>query len=411
MIHESPQTGGSFPRTSTELSTKLPQEARRSARLAKSLPARITIGEWKDGRRKRFFLRHGVDKQMLSFEHESQRNDAAEKLASEVQGEGLNVLEFHGAEWKAYQDFLREANTSLAELKELHRLYAKKTNMSVADSVTQYRKLRSTEGLNADSLRHTKKILERFVDTWGSLPLVQITPDHIRDWLAQLKRQHDFHPQTLRHHRKEVATLFSYARREQWVRDNPCDAVIPPKVDAKEAAVLGLKDALSLFKEALGSPIASKLALEAFAGLRVSSAARLKPEEIDWEHLGLTLPAAKNKLEKRFYVGPLPENLFTWLKLPGQAWDISESYYDKLKAQVFTAAHVKNPGNVLRHSFCTYHIAAYLDASKTATLLTHSNPAMLYQHYRGKGVTQQDGLAYFQISPSSLCKTSYTQKR
>jgi integrase len=158
----------------------------------------------------------------------------------------------------------------------------------------------------------------------------------------------------------------------------------------------------------VSSPVVGKLALELFAGLRCSASARMKLEEIDWEHRGVTYLASKHKLRKRFYVSKLPENLFEWLKLPTD-WDVSENYYDRLKRDVFIACKIKNPGdpseklhNVLRHSFPTYHLAAFNDPGLTATILTHQDQSLLHSTYRGKGVPNKEGLLYFQITPETV---------
>jgi integrase len=173
-------------------------------------------------------------------------------------------------------------------------------------------------------------------------------------------------------------------------------------VPEKTKAFLSLREAFDFFKAAAKSAIGARLAVEGFAGLRVSSSARMEEHEVRIEEGGIELPAGKHKLERRFFVQGFPENLFTWLELPNQRWDISESTYDHWKIRVFDQSGVKNPGNVLRHSFCTYHIAAYGDASKTATLLTHRGPAMLYRHYLGRGVSRKEALLYFAITPKSV---------
>jgi hypothetical protein len=54
--------------------------------------------------------------------------------------------------------------------------------------------------------------------------------------------------------------------------------------------------------------------------------------------------------------------------------------------------------NALRHSFCSYHIAAHKDPSRTSVILCHSSPRMLWRHYRGNA-TAEDGAAWFQIMP------------
>jgi hypothetical protein len=350
---------------------------------------------------------------MESFPTERSRNDAAAKLIEGVKEEGQAAFEYNPAEWKAYVEFKRQTGATLEDLRFLWATHhqAVRPTMKVRDAVTKYMALRVAEGLptKSDTFAHMRKaLIDSLAAVHGEKPLALVTAEHLRELLAALKDRKGKGPAsntTKRNYRKFWATFFTRALREKWTYENPCKAVVPPRLSKSETEVLALADVFKFFQEARTSPIGARLAVEAFAGLRVSSSARLVESEIIREEGALVLPAHKHKLEERYFVEGFPKNLFAWLDLPGQRWDISESYYDKLKGDVFRAAKVKNPGNVLRHSFCTYHIALYRDASRTATLLTHRNPTMLYQHYRGKGVTQAQGRAYFQITPEAVSRS------
>lgn len=69
---------------------------------------------------------------------------------------------------------------------------------------------------------------------------------------------------------------------EGWVLKNPCSAVQGPKVEVKEVSVLSLADAIKLFKVNKGSRVAVYMALEAFGGLRFSSAFRISRVSLDF---------------------------------------------------------------------------------------------------------------------------------
>lgn len=117
--------------------------------------------------------------------------------------------------------------------------------------------------------------------------------------------------------------------------------------------------------------------------------------DVNFADKGITLPAAKLKTRKRHYIDGLPENLWSWLNAaPEEAWTLTERQYLALKSEVFRLAEVENPGNVLRHSFCSYHIALHKDAARTAVILCHSSPSTLYQHYKGRA-SASAALQYF----------------
>ncbi|MDC0311193.1 hypothetical protein OAL06_03100, partial [Akkermansiaceae bacterium] len=64
------------------------------------------------------------------------------------------------------------------------------------------------------------------------------------------------------------------------------------------------------------------------------------------------------------------------------------------------AAGIMNwPNNALRHSFASYHLAAFQDASALALEMGHSTTRMIFQHYRAL-VTTAEALSYWNISPA-----------
>lgn len=139
--------------------------------------------------------------------------------------------------------------------------------------------------------------------------------------------------------------------------------------------------------------------MEAFAGIRFSSASVLRKEDVDFSALGIVLPAASIKTRRREYIEGLPENLWTWLRAaPEEAWTVTPRQYMAAKSDVFRLAGVDNPGNVLRHSFASYHVALHGDAARTAIILCHTAQAMLWRHYKGRA-TKADALRYFAITP------------
>jgi site-specific recombinase XerD len=385
----------------TSPGTGLAQEKRRTLRLRASLPEGVSLGVWSGDRPKKFFVRFGASRSVESFALERDRNDRAEELGQAVRREGQGALDYTSSEVAEWVTLKRQTGATAPELKFLWERYhgLVRSTKTVGAACSDYQALRENEGLAEDSRRHTRVILRRFADYFGELALSRITAEDIRRWLGQLKDKHCFQSTTLRHHRKDVAALFARAKLERWVTENPCDAVIPPPVIPAETTVLSLVEAKSLFQAAQGSPIAGKLALEAFAGLRCSSAARLLQEDVEMGR-GVTFRASEHKLRKRFFIENLPKNLWAWLRLPDNRWEMSESSYDKYKRRVFDRAGVELKHNVLRHSFATYHLAAFSNPGQTALILTHRGLAVLEAHYRGKGVGKKEGYAYFKIAPS-----------
>jgi site-specific recombinase XerD len=350
-----------------------------------------------------FFLhwREGNRRRAASFPSVAAREKAAKALAQKRTTHGADVLTFNPAEWRVWLAF-KKAVGDVDPLRIAHewlaanRKAALAATTTVRDASANYLKSREADGIAKATLTHAKMDMGRFVQQFGDRNL-DVSSDDIRAWLSTLP----FGEVTKRNHYKRVRAFYTWARLEGLISSNPCDGVRSPARETDEISVLTVDDAKKLFATAkqLRPQVCVRLALEAFAGLRFSSAARLIRSDINFADKGITLPAAKLKTRKRHYIDGLPDNLWRWLsEAPDAAWTLTERQYLSLKGEAFRLAGVHNPGNVLRHSFCSYHVAEHKDAARTAVILCHASPRTLYQHYKGRA-TSADAARYFAISP------------
>jgi len=266
------------------------------------------------------------------------------------------------------------------------------------DAVGRYFDLRKAEGLSGDSFAQTKVKLERLTGAFGARALVSIGADDMRRWLSST----GFTGWSLVHHDKQARAFFSRAVREGWLIVSPMVKLIPPAKPNPEVAILSVKEGRRLFASLRDNPVSARLALEAFGGLRYSGAGRIEPTEIIWADRAIVIPASKSKDGKRYFLQGMPDNLWAWLerwRRDSRAWaPLSKRMLQYAKSGAFDAAGVINPGNGLRHSFCSYLIAWKKEASLCAYLMQHAAPDMLYRHYRG-AANEADGKAWFEILP------------
>jgi site-specific recombinase XerD len=344
-----------------------------------------------------------------SFASAHDRETWARDLAAERQRSGDAVLSLDPGDWKVYEQFRRMIGDTDPLLVAAEWLASRRgadslaSSMTITDAVGRYIESRTTEHLSRDTYRHLRKHLrERLCGFCGDRRLHELKPDDIRAWLSSLRNPRTGEKMevlTQRHHRKDLNTFLDHAVREGWLARNPCESVRPPKVEEDDVLILSPEDAAKLFAANRDQPIIGRLALEAFAGFRYTSAARITADRIRFDDQGIELPGRDHKSKRRKYVEGHPPNLWAWLRYaPDSCWSISQRNYLKLKGDAFTRAGVVNPGNVLRKSFCSYHLAMGRDATRTAFLLQHSSPKMLYSEYNGVA-TQAQGIAYFAILP------------
>ena len=79
---------------------------------------------------------------------------------------------------------------------------------------------------------------------------------------------------------------------------------------------------------------------------------------------------------------------------------IQEDFIAKLCADARKAAGIaKWKHNALRHSFASYHMAAFENAASTALELGHHDSRVTFEHYR-ELVKPADAQLYWQIVPA-----------
>jgi hypothetical protein len=395
-------------------------EAQRTEELAASLPEQITIGQWNDGRRKPFFLRYGPRdaRRMESFIAEQERNDAAEKLAGARNQEGAAVLHFDPQEWREWKDFRKRCPAPLHELESLWRHHGAKDVMLIKDAVPRYMALRESEDVKvgSDTHRHMDLHMRRLSESFGALRLNQVTADLIREHLAKLKARDHKSPasnDTKRDHRKNWNTFFERAVAEEWCDRNPVTKVKPPKILAAEKIPLKPREIFELLKHNANEPIIGRIALELFGFLRAASADRLKREHIKFDKRGIRMPGAvENEAGElvnnhksgatKFRQGH-PPVLWAWLEhVSDKAWE-PVAKYSMEKSKAFLRARVTNPGNVLRDSAISYHLAAFKNPPLTSYLAQHKKMSQT-ETYEGTA-DESDARLVMAMTPKAVRMT------
>lgn len=415
MSHYAPDLTGFVPQTATEATTELPREAKRTKTLGRSLPIGMTLGEYRDGRLKRFFVRYGPKRAIESFESEALRNDRAEKLAEVQEKEGSKALDFDPEEWRHYKRFINRTGATLQKLEQVWEAATEKQNSryAVAEAVSRYLDLRIAEGLNkkGDTYRHIKKHLGRLVAAFGVRLLSDVSTEDLRPWFVGLKHPKTgklFDKSTVRNHRKDINLFFERCVDEEWLAKNPCAKIKPPKVLLKDKPPMPVRDIFELLKANRDEPVAGRLALEIFGSLRCSSVARCQETWIVWDRKGIRLPGADaggeeqlHKSGKTLFRQGHPEVLWAWLKHSSPAmWEVTESMYPHRKGQAFIRAKVKNPGNGLRRSCASYQLALTKNVGPVSYLMQHKHTSTT-EIYEGMA-DEKDARLFMLLTPDAV---------
>ena len=294
-------------------------------------------------------------------------------------------------------------------------------NINCEEGVTRFLTLRICEGLSdkGDTYRHLEKHLkQRFCANFGRVPLNQITADHIRAWAAGLASERTgqpLEPLTRRHHLVSVKTFFKRAHGEGWIARDPSRVIVLPVVEEEDVNVIAVKDAFAVFKAGRDSRAIGRLALEAFGGLRYSTAGKLAKDDIKFDRKGIEMPSAKHKSRKRKFRQGQPDNLWLWLcHAPDSCWGLTFRQYRDEKKELHVMAGLRpmvlktdedkedarDLKNVWRHSFATYLLAKVGHFGPVGYLMQHTN-SRTTEGYEGVA-TAADAQLYFSITPESV---------
>lgn len=261
---------------------------------------------------------------------------------------------------------------------------------TVADAVNQLLISKCRAGRGDRYLRQLRCSLAQFVAGRGRVPLREVSTDEIEGWLLG----REVSARTRANALKDLRLLFTWAGRRGYVRDNPALAVElpqgraagPPGIHTPEQVRAVLETARRVDLQ-----VCRLLAVRYFAGVRSAEAARLREE--DFRPGFVEVPAAKAKTRARRLVTIQPA-LAAWLALGGE---LGPMRTDRVR-QVVRAAGGPWPHNVTRHSFVSYHLAAFGNAGNTALEAGHAE-AMLFAHYRAL-VTPQQAAEFWDIRPT-----------
>ncbi len=282
----------------------------------------------------------------------------------------------------------------------------------VKDYLARLKARKVAGGVSAGTYQHRNQKLSLFAEHFGHLAINQVLPDDVRAWLRQLQLPA---AGTFNNYRKILSAFFSDAVDARLLTENPIARVAIRDDPRDEVGILTVPQIAHLFHTALTAldaegelrfgPALWRLSLEAFAGVRYSSACRLKAADVNATDRGIRHPARSIKTKKRQYVDGYPDVLWAFLAAGKPADDLSERHYLALKSALFAAAGVPHPHNCLRHSFATYHVASRANPGATAYLLCHRDQKKLWDHYKGNA-TSAEGAAFEALRPESVLRVA-----
>jgi hypothetical protein len=243
----------------------------------------------------------------------------------------------------------------------------------------------------------------------------------------------------MRNHKTAVCEFFNWLVQEQLeLAANPAAGIkkrMLPKETKKEIEFLSLDFVTRYLRaaERYDPAMAAHEVVQLIAGVRADDemadfdAAFVHPQTRE-----VVIPAAVAKTGAREVIDGLEENFWAWWsayapekgllrpKYHGPRWErirVLASIDDLARADELGRLPIKVmlrlpeakealrkwPWNARRRTFCTFHVAKYQSAAKTALIMRHRGSAYtLHNSYRGLGVTPEQGRKYFEIMPAPV---------
>lgn len=257
-------------------------------------------------------------------------------------------------------------------------------------------------GTTAEYFKTTRFYLRKFARAFAKRTVSDVRGHEILKWVASL----NLAPSSANVVVTKIASFFKRAQALDYITRAPLidRAALPKQPPIPVSAYSTAETASLLDFIAQNYPqFLANFALRAFVGFRTTEASKMRWEYIDEENQRITIPAQVSKTRQNFLLTDtiLPPTIFRWLAaIPkSQKTDEIHAPEQRFFETLIKTAPCGWKKNVLRHTFATMHISLIGDASKTALILRHRSPQMLYKHYLAAIVPKAEAEAFFALNP------------
>ena len=287
-----------------------------------------------------------------------------------------------------------------------------KTLKELADEMIEMKRGWHARGdLRDASLRDFEGRAGRIGNDIGSFPLPDLTKQILYDWLNGL----NLAPRTRKNYRMVLAEVFAYAKQKRYIASNPLEEFTRQDIkeiegmggEPRQPAILSPGDAEKLLKAAFNEPtldLGAVVVLGLFGGIRTEELKRLEWAAVRLDEKDPFVVIGPEIAKKRRIRNvPLPDCAVAWLQRWPRGPKVTRSShandYQKRFKKLCRKAELDWDTNAMRHSFGSYHYAAFGNSVETARILGHkTDDTVLFSHYRAL-TTKEQGGAFFAIYP------------
>lgn len=346
--------------------------------------------------------------------------EEAENYASDwnlaLSGEGKltldNLGEISKHEILAAVEKLKIYNASIPEAVDFFLKYARppKGQISTKEALDEFL-------LAKHELGRSPKYLESCKKTFIGPFAVHFADRHVNDITSYeaekyLNSHATWNTVSKNSHITYLRIFYNWLIKRGYCTQSPLSKLERPTTKERRKTPLNVETTRNLLQNALTEGLKEECAimvLVLFCGIRVNEAGRLDWANIDLNTNEVKLDGPESK-SGRHRTNGIPANAQYWLKLCQSTGKIASSGYGQRLKRFRKRLGIQYPQNAMRHSFASYHLAKHQDSAKTAHLLGHTNPSLLYNTYKAV-VSKKDAEAYWKILPESEIERSDNEAR
>lgn len=234
--------------------------------------------------------------------------------------------------------------------------------------------------------------------------IADITADQISDYIYEANS--GLNEVSKLNHIRVLAVLFNYAEKKRFISFNPVSEITKPKKKKSAPKIVTPEDFTILLNRCLKRKWHDRLAvfvMVGFCGVRMEEASKLNWADINLSTKKVRVSEDIAKLGSHRII-PIPVNAMAWLKAVHDArrtGPIITPNWKNLCRSAIRFSHINCPKNSIRHSYCSYALAAGWALADVIAWMGHNgSPAMINRQYR-ELVETEAALKFWGIRPSS----------
>jgi integrase len=358
--------------------------------------------QWKVGRKA--FHRDFRNAEKANAEAHRIADSLAVSDGAATKARGEDIIYFIECQRRLGQTPLHEAVSFYLKFHE-HLNSPKVTFDEVAQEMIASAESRKVSDIYISQLKYSKKVWSGWQD---GRPIGQWSAEKITEWLRkgsydEKTKKQTYSDRTQGNLIRCLQSVFIFARKKGYIPKNgdlPTEQVEVPKVRESTPGIFSPEDMMRVLIAADRRALAY-FTIMAFGAGRRAEVGRLQAENLSMAENLLIFPIEVTKTGQRRTVD-VPPNLKLWLEefAPKEGPVVPIKDTINISDDRRKAAGIIWRQNALRHSFCSYHLAKYRNASLTSELAGNSVQIIKskYQALVSRAATD----AWFEITPDSV---------